>query len=86
MGNGINDIGGWLCLQLARRYKETGDGDCFNFWLPVSPVTTTSDSFTSDSVIGLCLIESGTSCPLADEHRLISNIVFNIVLIVFDLP
>jgi len=32
------------------------------------------------------LIESGTSCPLADEHRLISNIVFNIVLIVFDLP
>ena len=65
---------------------ETGDGDCFYFWLPVSPVTTTSDSFTSDSVIGLCLIESGTSCPLADEHRLISNIVFNIVLIVFDLP
>lgn len=31
-------------------------------------------------------MESDTTCPLADEHRLISNIVFNIVLIIFDLP
>ena len=65
---------------------EIGEGDCFSFWLPVSPVITTSDSFTSDSVIGLCLIVSDTTCPFADEHKLISNIVFNIVLIVYCLP
>ena len=86
MGDSINDIGGWLRLQLARRYDGNGRWRLLQLWLPVSPVTTTSDSFTSDSVIGLCLMESGTTCPLADELRLISNIVFNIVLIVFDLP
>ena len=32
--------------------KEMGAGDCFSFWLPVKPVTTTSFSFTLDSVSG----------------------------------
>lgn len=62
--------------------KATGEGDCFNFWLPVTPVTTTSDSFTFVSVMGLCWIESGTTCPVADEDMLTSNIVLNIVFIV----
>lgn len=58
-----------------------GAGDCRNRWLPVSPVTTTSDSFTPVSVMGLCLMESDTTCPLADVHKDISNIECNIVFI-----
>ena len=34
-----------------------------SFWLPVNPVTTTSFSFTLDSVRGWCLTESLVSIP-----------------------
>ena len=68
---------------------ETGAGDCFSFWLPVRPVTTTSFSFTSVSVMGWCLTESlsasfiAMAWAVADVHKLVSNIDFNTVFICF---